>query len=142
LAGKTQNAGLKQIFSYLADEEVKHYKLFKGLLEHQDMEYDSTDILSDSINVFAEMKESGAIDVSGDDSQMDAYQNALEMEKRAFTFFEGKAAESTDPKEKKFFQVIAEEEKRHCRLIDSIIEFVSQPDSWVENAEFNHLTEY
>jgi len=142
LAGKTKNEGLKQIFTYLADEEVKHYRLFKGILDRQAQDYESSDILVDSKNVFAEMKENGSIDVSDDVSQIAAYKEALEMEKKALTFFEEKAAETTDPKEKKFLEVVAEEERRHYRLIDGIIEFVSQPESWVEDAEFNHLTDY
>jgi len=142
LAGKTQNAGLKQIFTYLADEEVKHYKLFKGILERQTMDYDSSDVLEHSKNIFTEMKASGAVDVSADLSQVDGYRFALEMEKKAYMFFEEKCAEATDPKEKKFLEVIAKEERRHYRLIESIIEFVSQPETWVENAEFNELTEY
>lgn len=142
LADKTKNAGLKQIFTYLADEEVKHYKLFKGMLERQGVEYESSDILVDSKNIFSEMKESGAVDVSGDTSQLESYKFALEMEEKAYTFFEEKCAEATDPKEKKFLEVIAQEERRHYRLIEGIIEFISQPETWVENAEFNQLTEY
>ena len=142
LTEKTQNAGLKQIFTRLADEEVKHYTLFKGLLESQTMHYNSTDILGASKNIFTEMNAAGALDVSNDVSQIEGYQFALEMEKKAYTFFEEKSAEATDPKEKKFLAVIAKEERRHYRLIESIIEFVSQPETWVENAEFNHLTEY
>ena len=142
LAGKTANAGLKQIFTYLADEEVKHYNLFKGLFESQPTDYESTDILADSVNVFAQMKESGDIDVSDDASQLDAYKQALEWEKKAYEFFEEKCAEATDPTEKKFLETIAKEERRHYRLIDGIIEFIGQPESWVENAEFNHLMKY
>lgn len=142
LAGKTQNSGLKQIFTYLADEEVKHYRLFKGILERENMAYDSTDALAHSKNIFTEMKASGEVDVSGDIAQVDGYRFALEMEKKAYTFFEEKCAEATDPKEKKFLEVIAKEERRHYRLIESIIEFVSQPETWVENAEFNQLTDY
>ncbi len=142
LAGRTTNTGLKQIFTYLADEEVKHYSLFKGLFEGQPADYESTDILSDSKNIFAQMKESGTVDVTNDVSQLEAYKQALEWEKKAYEFFEEKAAEATDPKEKKFLETIAKEERRHYRLIDTIIEFIGQPERWVENAEFNHLTDY
>ena len=142
LAGKTTNAGLKQIFTYLADEEVKHYNLFKGLLQRQPTDYESTDILADSVNVFAQMKQRGDIDVSDDVSQLDVYKQALEWEKKAYEFFEEKCSEATDPSEKKFLETIAKEERRHYRLIDGIIEFIGQPVTWVEDAEFNHLTNY
>lgn len=142
LAGKTQNEGLKQIFTNLADEEVKHYNLFKGMSERQDMGYESADILEGSKNLFAEMKAKGNIDVSGDASQVDAYKQALGWEEKAFNFFTEKHNEATDPDEKKFLAMVAEEEKRHCRLMEAIIDFITQPESWVENAEFNHLTDY
>lgn len=35
-----------------------------------------------------------------------------------------------------------EEEKKHYFLLDNIIEFVSRPEQWLENAEFYHLEEY
>lgn len=142
LAQKTENDGLKQIFTYLADEEVKHFNLFKGMAERQDMDYQSADVLLESKNVFAAMKEKGGIDVSGDVAQVEAYKQALGWEEKAYSFFKEKGEEASDPKEKKFFEMVAEEEKRHCRLIEGIIEFVTQPESWVENAEFNHLTDY
>ena len=142
LAGRTTNTGLKQIFTYLADEEVKHYALFKGFFEGQPTDYTSTDILAGSKNIFAQMKESGAVDVTHDISQLEAYKQALEWEKKAYEFFEEKCAETRDPKEKKFLETIAKEERRHYRLIDAIIEFIGRPESWVENAEFNHLTDY
>ena len=142
LAVKTTNVGLKQIFTYLADEEVKHYALFKGLFEGQPTDYTSTDILAGSKNIFAQMKASGAVDVTADVSQLEAYKQALEWEKKAYEFFEQKGAETSDPKEKKFLETIAKEERRHYRLIDTIIEFIGRPESWVENAEFNHLTDY
>ena len=142
LAQKTQNEGLKQIFTNLADEEVKHFNLFKGMAERQDMDYSSANILVGSKNIFADMKEKGGVDVSGDADQIEAYRQALAWEEKAYSFFKEKSGETSDPQEKKFLEMVAEEEKRHCRLVEGIIEFISQPESWVENAEFNHLTEY
>ena len=142
LAQKTQNEGLKQIFTNLADEEVKHYNLFKSMAERNAGDYESGDVLSSSKNIFEGMKDTGSIDISGDAGQVEAYRQALEWEEKAYAFFTEKAKEATDPKEKKFLEMVADEEKRHCRLIDGIIQFVSQPETWVENAEFNHLTEY
>jgi len=40
------------------------------------------------------------------------------------------------------FKEIADEEKRHYFLLENIIQFVSRPKTWLEDAEFNHLEEY
>lgn len=37
---------------------------------------------------------------------------------------------------------MAGEEKRHFFILENIIDFVSRPQSWLENAEFNKLEEY
>ncbi len=142
LAEGARNEGLKQIFTYLANEEAKHFNLFKGMAEKQDMDYAAVDIMAESKNIFAAMKEKGNIDVASDSEQVDAYRQALEWEEKAYAFFVEKADKTSDAKEKEFLKLVAEEEKRHCRLLEGIIEFVSRPDEWVENAEFNHLTEY
>ena len=103
LQEKQQTLGLKQIFTYLADEEVKHYALFKGLLERQPTDYESTDILADSKNIFAQMKESGAVDVTDDVSQLEAYKQALEWEKKAYEFFEAESALRQPTRKRKNF---------------------------------------
>jgi rubrerythrin len=54
----------------------------------------------------------------------------------------GKARECADPKVQKLFFLIAEEEKRHEFLLDHILQFISRPQTWLENAEFNHLDQY
>ena len=43
---------------------------------------------------------------------------------------------------KRIFQKLAEEEKKHYFLLENIIQFVSRPETWLENAEFYHLEEY
>ena len=44
--------------------------------------------------------------------------------------------------QKKLLLKLAEEEKKHMFLLENLVEFVSRPETWIENAEFNHLVEY
>jgi rubrerythrin len=53
-----------------------------------------------------------------------------------------KANEVTEEYQKEIFQRLADEEKKHYFLLENIIEFVSRPETWLENAEFYHLEEY
>ena len=40
------------------------------------------------------------------------------------------------------FEGLAEEERKHYFLLDNVIDFLFQPQSWLENAEFVHLNDY
>ena len=37
---------------------------------------------------------------------------------------------------------LADEEEKHYKLLDNIIELITKPEIWLENAEFNHLDEF
>ena len=53
-----------------------------------------------------------------------------------------KAQEVPEEYQKRIFLKLAEEEKKHYFLLENIIDFVSRPATWLENAEFCHLEEY
>jgi rubrerythrin len=140
LARQTDNKGLKTILTMLADEEVKH----RGAIETMTKEKPQlaqTTILNDAKNVFVQMKKSGekfgfAI------GQKEVYRKAQDIEKKSRDFYTEKANEVTEEYQKDIFLKLAEEEKKHYLVLENIIEFVSRPETWVENAEFNHLEEY
>lgn len=142
IAGNTSNPGLKKIFETLADEEVVHYNTFKRLAEKRAAEVVESNVLAKSKNIFVEMKESGPVDLSAETPQTEAYRKAMETEKDAYTFYEAKAAEADNEHEKEILLVFAREERRHYRLLENILEFVSRPDSWLENGEFAKLEQY
>ena len=141
LAEKTANSGMKNILDMLAEDEVKHFQVLQKLKASSQVELLSTPILSGSKNIFQQLydnKNWDGIPVK----QIDLYKKALEIETRSFNFYMEKARANTDPATKKMFFLIAEEEKRHEFLLDHIIQFVSRPQTWLENAEFNHLDQY
>lgn len=141
LAEKTKNSGLKNILGMLAEDEVKHFQVLQKLKDSIKVELLSTPILSGSKNIFQQLHE----DKNWDDipvNQIDLYKKAREIETKSFNFYMEKARAHTDPTTKKMFFLIAEEEKRHEFLLDHLIQFVSRPQTWLENAEFNHLDQY
>ena len=134
IAGKTKNAGLQKIFTTLADEEVVHYNTFKKLYDKTTVEVVESNILDKAKNIFIELKDAGGLDISAELPQTEAYEKALETEKEAYTFYEQKAEESDDPEEKQILLTFAREERRHYELLKNILEFVSRPHQWLENA--------
>lgn len=140
LAGQVVHKGLKTILTMLADEEVKHFNAIKKIqTEKPDMA--ETTILTDAKNVFVRIKESGEEFVP-DISQIELYKKAQDIETKSRDFYLEKANEVTLQYQKELFLKLAEEEKKHYFLLDNIIDYVTRPQRWLENAEFFHLEEY
>ena len=140
LTQKVANTGLKTILTMLADEEVKHYNAIDKIRISKSQMTETT-ILTDAKNVFVQLKDSGE-EFDVEISQIDFYKKAQDIEEKSRNFYLEKANEVGQDYQKQLFLKLAEEEKKHYFLLDNIIEFVSQPEHWLENAEFCHLEEY
>jgi rubrerythrin len=140
LAQQAGSDGMRAILTMLADEEVKHYDALKKI-QSQKTQIVESGILTDAKNVFAQIKESGE-SFDFDISQADLYKKAREIEKKSKDFYTEKANEVTEEYQKELFLKLADEEKKHYVLMDNIIDFVSKPEQWLENAEFFHLEDY
>ncbi len=141
LAAKAPAKGLISIFSMLADEEHSHFELVSKMKQDVPAEVEDTILLTNSKTIFAKMRQSGEnFDFSI--SEVDLYKKAQQMEKDSRDFYLQKAQDSENPHHKKIFNQLAEEEGKHYFLLENIIEFVSRPQNWLENAEFHHLEQY
>jgi len=141
LAAETNNKGLQKIFNMLADEEAKHYTVVEQMKSKIPERVSKTDVLSDAKDAFKQMKE--AVDkFSFEASQVQTYKKAQDIEKESREFYLQKANEVQDRCQKGIFRKLAEEENKHYFLLDNIIDFVSRPEQWLENAEFHHLEDY
>ncbi len=140
LADKTSNKGIETIFNMLADEEAKHYKIVSDMKEDVAPDLADTTVLSDAKDVFTKMRKS-AQKFSFDISQTELYKKAQDIEKQSQNFYLEKAKEAEET-QKEIFLRLAEEEKKHYFLLENVIDFVSRPQTWLENAEWHHLDEY
>ena len=141
LAGRAGSGGLAEILNKLADEEAKHYDFLRQMKSTIPEEISRTDVLGDAKEVFAGMRESaGEFDFGV--SELELYEKARGIERDARDFYLKKADEVKDSRQKEIFRKLAEEEEKHYFLLDNIIEFVSRPESWLENAEWYHLETY
>jgi rubrerythrin len=98
-------------------------------------------ILDDVRNVFVQMKKSGE-KFGFYIGQKELYRKAQDIEKKSRDFYTEKASEVKQEYQKDIFLKLAEEEKKHYFLLENIIEFVSRPETWLENAEWYHLEDY
>jgi len=140
LAKKSKNTGIRRILILLAEEEVRHYQVL-GQMEHGSPELPDTTVLNDVKNVFAQMQADGnTLDFRTD--QINLYRQAQDLEKKSQDFYAEKAQEVETPAQKRLLEKIAVEEERHYFLLDNIIELVSRPETWLENAEWRHWDKY
>ncbi len=140
LVEKATDKGMKSIFKMLANDELKHYYIIKDMKEKQPVMAE-TEVLENAKNIFAEMKEKNE-EMDFPASAIDLYKKAQEIEERSRSFYLDRSEEIEGPGQKELFLKLAEEEKKHYFLLENIIEFVSRPQTWLENAEFNRLEIY
>ena len=141
LAQNAPTKGLISIFSMLADEEHSHYEVASKMKQGLPAELPDTILLTNAKTIFAKMRQSREKFKFGD-TQIDLYKKAQDIEKDNRSFYRKKAIESEDPRNKAIFNTLAEEENKHYFLLENIIEFMSRPQTWLENAEFHHLEQY
>lgn len=136
LAEAAHEEGLRKIFTMLANEEVKHYKMFEKLAKSSEaVTVPKMEVYTEAKEIFADMKKKSVAYDFGD-QQIDFYRRAVETEDKAYELYMEKANEMSDPKHKEIFLTIAQEELRHKDLLENILEFVERPTEWLESAEF------
>lgn len=141
LAQRSGHQGMAAILNRLADDEAGHYRTFEKLKGNAAAQGTQTTILADARNIFAEMREqAGEFEFPGAENEL--YKKAIELEEKSEKFYLEKAGEADDPQVKDILLKIADEEKRHIFLLNHVMDFISRPQSWIENAEFNHLDDY
>ena len=140
-AENCSDKGLAVILNMLADDEVKHFDILQAMEKTAAAEMTNTAILGHAKNIFAKINPD-EWDIKGNITQLDLYRKAQQMEKKSEDFYREHAAKEANETNKALLNQIAEEEKKHFLLLQNIIDLVSRPRQWIENAEFNHLEDY
>lgn len=139
LAEEANQEGLRKIFIMLANEEVKHYKMFEKLSKNPEtVTVPKMEVFQDAKQVFSEMSKD-VVAYSFEDQQIDFYRRAVKTEDKVYEQYLEKANEVTNPQHKEIFLKIAEEELKHKQLLENILEYVEKPNEWMENAEFRNI---
>ena len=144
LGVKSKHEGLQYIFNLLADEEVSHYQILEAMKAANPdatLSEKEQELLSSAKNVFVEMKEKIA-DTDFDLPQADYYRKALDTEEKSIEYYLEMSEKAEDENHKAIFKKLAAEEKKHKFLMEYLVDFISRPITWLEDAEFNHLSDY
>ena len=127
--------GIKKVLLMLAEDEVRHRVAIENLQKKLKVE-PAEGVALEIKTVFDEMKQDqGIMNITVD--AVEDYRKAVEIEKRGMEFYKEKFAEADDPENKKLFEILMKQETYHHKTVENLLEFVRNPEWWVENAEFN-----
>jgi len=142
LANQTEDIGLQNILKMLTDEEVRHYNIIEQMMKSKaSAELAETGILKKVKNIFIKIKGKNLV-FNFDLPQINLYRKAQEIEEKSYKFYIEMSDKVEIESQRKVFLKLAGEEKKHMFLLENLVEFVSRPETWIENAEFNHLDDY
>lgn len=141
LAGKSPNPAVQSVLRMLAEEEDKHAQAVRAMAAEEPEEPIGADVLKNARTIFRQMRNKGEPFVT-ETEQIHLYHKALEIEEKSRAFYLARAAEMKQARAKQLFERLAAEEQKHAELLDNVIELVSRPKQWLENAEFFHQEEY
>ncbi|MFH2056115.1 MAG: ferritin family protein [bacterium] len=142
-AAATSNPALKRIWQQMAEDEIKHYEIFRRFRDGEvpsaaEMATGGTKILEGSKTVFEELSKSEDLSSFGGD-EIEAWEKAKQLEVETEKFYREKATEEKDQRIGKSFNLLADEEHKHVHLIEHVLDFLNQPKQWLENAEWSNL---
>jgi rubrerythrin len=145
-AKKATDKMTRQVFEFLAGEELKHIEAIKTFYDAEiaGKKSDFDKILGNHTpeiarraiyNLFQGLEQKAPVDKP----DLDAYDFARNFEKKGESFYREAAAKATDPDVKKLFEFLVEEERRHFQMIDDSMAFLENPEEWFHRQEKWHV---
>lgn len=139
-AQNSSDKGAVFIFTRLADQEKDHYDAFKKMKDASQVTLRKNAVFKEVLGIFSGWQDARTrLNVKM--TQVELYRKALEVEEASIRLYEEGAEKADNDRIKAVFLQILAEEKEHRRVMENIIEFVTKPESWFEDAEFGHKGE-
>jgi rubrerythrin len=135
-AGKSTNPVGRAMFEQIAGEEMEHYARLKELHERWSKaekwpetvplkvrETPVKDVLKKMIRAAAEAP-------PGDKGDREALETAIEFEANGALYYARLRDQVTDPREKTFFNLLADIEHEHYVSLQDTLEYLTDPAGW------------
>jgi len=138
---------IKSIFGFLAREENRHLEAIQAMRKHTALpDIAASSILGDSKAEFKKLSKQFSVPGTIAIDREFALRAALEFENKSVLLYDKALSElsetvDNDPSRRILDQIL-DQEKKHVRLVESLMAFQRHPYEWLENAEWNHLDEY
>ena len=139
LAEKTESRPFKAVLNMMAEDEDKHKKVFEAWQKKDPIPMDDSQVVFEANSIFKEAQKSDFIDAN---SQLDLYLKARDREQEAVKYYTDLKNRPENTSNAGLIDKIIREENKHLALLTDLIEFISQPEQWVESAEFGIRAHY
>lgn len=129
------------MFKQIADEEKEHYEMLKKLHDkwEKQKKWPATVPLkvkkSLTKNILRALSVKRAARIEGNDDDLKAIRTAIDFEARGVALYTKLEKQSTEPKEKAFFNLLASVEREHLLSLRDTEQFLTDPASWYQNTE-------
>ena len=137
LKRKSINSDLNNIFDILIKNEQEHYDICMKMLESDSkVRFSNSTILSECSNVFNHLKKNKVeLDIDG---ITDLLNHAMSIERSSALLYENLADNANDENERKIYEKIVGEERKHYFILESISNYFNgNSDSEITNNEFS-----
>jgi rubrerythrin len=146
-AERSTNPVGRAMFTQIAGEELEHYERLKQLSESwkKDKKWPDTVPLTvkntevKAIFFKASKATEGKPGVAGNQDDLQAVRTAIDFEAKGAAFYAGLRDQSTDPKEKAFFGLLANIEHEHFSSLKDTEEYFVNPGGYFQKAESTSL---
>jgi hypothetical protein len=138
MAARTDHAGVRRIFQFLAEDEAELLQRHRALASHGD----SVDAaaLDWGINVFEQLRRREEHLQVADD--IAAYRLALDAERELLRQYRNAARTETHPAVRKLLSRLAREEQRQVAELEGLYDFANAPNHYLAWAEFSYIGEF
>ena len=135
---RTKNRKAKKMFDWLAQFEVGHKARLeakrKQILSHKSLK----GIKPTAVEEYKVSEADPWVKIPEGISEIEILKLALKNEKKAYSFFQKKITFSEDETLKVFFTQLAEEEEKHCRIIEDQLRHLKMNHIWQDFEEFEN----
>jgi rubrerythrin len=135
------NEGIKNILLRLVADHERHARTMEKMRVKAPAEMAKTEAFQEARKMFEKMQKDKDV-FSCDIDQLRLYREARDLVQKKQKLFDEMADRMESEEKKNLLKQIAAEEKKQVMVLDNIIEMVDRPNTWIENAEFHHLTDY
>ena len=140
-AQRTTNPVGKAMFQQIAGEELEHYERLKQLHENWEKEKKWPDTVPLKVkdtavkSILREAVQKAPKTAKGDADDLNAVRVAIEFEAKGAEYYAKIRDEVSDPKEKLFFNLLANIEHEHYVSLKDTEEYLTDPVSWFRKKE-------
>jgi rubrerythrin len=135
---KAKNKIAKDMFSFLADNELFHIESIKKFYEGVSVSKGNINIDLSSekqkrikaLDIFSKSIDELDEKISPDDTDKNACEFAMEFEKSGYDYYKKLLTEAEGERAKKFLEFLLDEEKRHYEIIEKTYNYLTDSENW------------